>query len=112
MQKYTEHKRKKYFTHDGKQYSFEIMETLPEIPPCPENTTTSQNIITLNTQKNVQIFIRQFSKYAQNLFLTIIFVNPSANQKWLIKPHVHNLVADKTSLKRGIMALSENVLQV
>jgi hypothetical protein len=41
--------------------------------------------------------------------LTVIFVNPKLNEKWLLKPAVHAAVADKTSLRLGLQAMYDTV---
>ena len=66
-------------------------------------------IVTLQKKANFDVLVQQFSTFAQNANLTIIFVNPKLNEKWLIKPSVHVAVADKSSLKTGLSAMFETV---
>ena len=95
------------FEYNGARYRYVVSEHFPETIEDPKETRLF--LVTLNTSQNALKMVKMFPALAELTNLTIIFCNPNANQKWLIKPKVHAFVADKTSLKAGIMALFETV---
>ena len=66
-------------------------------------------LVCLQTQENFDTLVDSFSKFSANQKLTIIFVNPQLEEKWIIKPAVHAAVADKSSLKAGLLTLYQMV---
>jgi hypothetical protein len=66
-------------------------------------------VLTVQNQENFNTLVAEFSTFHKNPGLTIIFLNPVLNEKWLIKPAVHASVADKTSLKLGLQAMYDTV---
>ncbi len=68
-------------------------------------------ITTLNNSKNIDMLLKYWEPFVGFMHLTICFVNPFSpqEQKWILKPHFHNKVADADSLRLGIMALTESV---
>ena len=65
----------------------------------------SVGLVVLNTRKNVDFVVSNWDKLARLQGLCIYFVNPKANEKWLLYPFTHNQVAEKVSLKRGLESL-------
>lgn len=66
-------------------------------------------LVCLNTKKNVDIMEDNWQILAKNPKLTIIFVEPSLNVKWLIKPHIHNKIIDGENLKEGLLSLHRGI---
>jgi hypothetical protein len=66
-------------------------------------------IVCLQTQQNFNTLVQQFSWFSMNPNLTILFLNPQANEKWVLKPAVHAAVADKSTLKTGLQTLFQTV---
>lgn len=66
-------------------------------------------VVTLQTPANFNILLNKFGEFAKNPNLMVIFVNPVVEEKWLLKPHVHAAVADKSSLKAGLTSLYQTV---
>jgi len=98
------------FNLTSKKYLVEIHEEFPERVSAIKDT--NQIIVTLNTKKNVKTMISNMNELAKNQNLTIVYANPTQNHKWLIKPYTHMLIADKKSLKTGIMSLFDTVEEV
>ncbi len=66
-------------------------------------------IVCLNTKANVDTLIRSWEEFSKPDNLTMVFANPETNEKWLLKPHHHDKVADKKSLKQGLLSMSEAI---
>jgi hypothetical protein len=66
-------------------------------------------LVTAQTDENFKTLVKEFSTYAANQELTMLFVNPKLNEKWSIKPAVHASVADKESLKAGLTTMFQVV---
>jgi len=69
-------------------------------------------IVCVQNQQNFDTLVENFSEYSKNPGLTIIFLNPKLDEKWLIKPAIHAAVADKASLKTGLLTLYQMVPEV
>ncbi len=68
-------------------------------------------LITLNTKNNIGSLIKNWASLAKYQNLTIFFANPNSSleKRWAIKPYFHDKISEKSSLSRGINAMSENV---
>lgn len=64
-------------------------------------------IITANTKKNLDLLVANWQKLARYPELTIYFVNPASTKeiKWVIRPNLHDKVADTDTLKSGLKSL-------
>jgi hypothetical protein len=58
-----------------------------------------------NTKHNVDFLISGWDKFISNPKLIILFIDINTQGKWLIRPQLHNSIADKESLKEGIYSL-------
>lgn len=68
-------------------------------------------IITLNNQENTKFVNSNWGKIASFRMLSIYFVNPfsSSDKAWILNPHVHNSICDRSSLLQGLKSMSEMV---
>lgn len=68
-------------------------------------------IVTLSNDDNIRAAYRMWEVIAANPGLLIVFVNPFSSQeeKWVLKPFLHNKVCDRTSLLQGLKAMAELV---
>jgi hypothetical protein len=68
-------------------------------------------IFTLSNQSNVQEIYKAWNSLAQNRNLLIILANPFSKleEKWVLKPYLHNQVCDSSSLLLGLKAMAELV---
>ena len=62
--------------------------------------------------KSIDTLIRNFSAFAQHKQLSVTFVHPGTNEKWILHPHTHALVSDPESLATGLKAMAESVPSV
>jgi hypothetical protein len=95
---------------EGKSKSYYIIALdLKSITPR-ENTT----IVTLNNTKNIEIITKKWDDLSRIRRLKIILANPLSEQEqsWSIKPHIHEKVCDRKSLKRGLKSMAELVAPI
>jgi hypothetical protein len=62
-------------------------------------------IICLNSKENFNFLIKNWGKLSKIKDFSIIFVNLKHNDKWLINPYVHSMIADPDSLEAGLKAM-------
>jgi hypothetical protein len=69
------------------------------------------NLIVPNTGQNLQALIDNWQALAQLPGLTLFFVNPTSKteMRWVIMPHVHDKITEKSALKLGLKSLFETV---
>jgi len=65
----------------------------------------SAGLVVLNTRKNVDFVVSNWAEFSKLPGLCIYFVNPKADDKWLLYPFTHNQITEKASLKRGLESL-------
>lgn len=68
-------------------------------------------VATLQRKENIEELIKNWAAYARNPDLTIIFVNPAKNERWSIKPALHQSIADG-DIGQGIWSLAAEVTHV
>ncbi|MEK6854374.1 MAG: hypothetical protein AABX60_03490 [Nanoarchaeota archaeon] len=68
-------------------------------------------VITLSNDENIQAVYKMWDALAANRALLIVFVNhfSALEDKWVLKPYLHNKVCDRNSLLQGLRAMSELV---
>ena len=77
----------------------------------PQQVDGKTLITTLNSKKNMELLQKNWYAFAMHAHLTIIFVNPTKNEKWFIIPHTHAMIADP-DIALGLKSLAENVTLV
>lgn len=68
-------------------------------------------IVTLSNEENIKAVYSMWDALAASQCLLIIFVNPFSAQeeKWVLKPFLHDRVCDRASLLQGLKAMAELV---
>jgi hypothetical protein len=95
---------------DGQQtYYFENILTDKVIEYLPRDRLT---IVCLNNKRNINFVFDKWDELIKNRSLILIFCNPETNNKWIIKPYVHNIVTEKSFLKIGLLSLAESVEEI
>lgn len=71
----------------------------------------STPIVTLSNEENIRAVHSVWDTLAASQNLLIIFANPfsSLEEKWALRPHLHNRVCDRSSLLQGLKAMAELV---
>jgi hypothetical protein len=70
-----------------------------------EKSAGSAGLVVLNTKKNVDFVVSNWDKLSKLKGLCIYFVNPAANEKWLLFPFTHDQITEKPVLRRGLESL-------
>jgi hypothetical protein len=84
---------------------FLVRPELSNIDEVVQKASGSAGLVVLNTKKNMDAVIANWDKLAKLKGLCIYFVNPSANEKWLIYPFTHDQITEKPALRRGLESL-------
>ena len=73
--------------------------------------TLPTTAVVLNTDANIRTMLKEWDTIAANMQLTIMFVNPSSQgeKRWVIRPHIHDCISERTALKTGIASIAEQV---
>lgn len=66
-------------------------------------------IICPNTRSNVEALAKAWNSFCKHQDLLVVFANTKTNEKWLLRPHLHDRVADDESLKVGLLAMHEAI---
>jgi hypothetical protein len=68
-------------------------------------------VVTLNNAKNIKFVAEHWNRLAGSNFLKIYFINPfsSMDKVWIINPHIHDKICDKSSLLVGLKSMAESV---
>lgn len=66
----------------------------------------------LNTKGNLDFVIKNWDVLSKKKELCIYFVNPMANDKWLLFPHTHNQITEKSALRKGLESMFSMVPSV
>lgn len=78
------------------------------LPVLSEQTLTgtgSRVIVSLNSKENFDFLIKNWGKISKIKDFSILFVNLKHNDKWLINPYVHSMIADPESLESGLKTM-------
>jgi len=78
------------------------------------STDSFISIVTLNKKENLNFLLTNWHSLAKYPRLTLYFVNPDSGTetKWIIRPQLHDKVADDDSLKTGLLSLFATVEEV
>jgi hypothetical protein len=74
-------------------------------PVLDDKALMPQTVVCLNSEENFKFLIKNWAKLAKINGLNILFVNQKNNDKWLINPYVHSMIADPESLETGLRAM-------
>lgn len=68
---------------------------------------TNACLVVLNTQANLDIVVKQWSKFVKFPKLCIIFANPksSTEKRWVVSPYTHDKITERKHVKKGLEAL-------
>lgn len=64
-----------------------------------------KTIICPNTEENFSFLIKNWNKLSGINNLTLIFVNLKTQDKWIINPKLHSMVADPDSINSGLKTM-------
>jgi hypothetical protein len=62
-------------------------------------------ITCLNISENFKFLIKNWKRLSDVRNLSFLFVNLKLNDKWVINPHTHSMIADKDSIESGLKTI-------
>jgi len=98
-----EYKDKKHVYYSYPELDEEIFE---------KTTEGWVTLVCLNKKENINFTVRNWEKLIKNPKFSMIFVHPKSSQKWIIFPHTHNKITEKSTLKLGLETMAMEVLSV
>ncbi len=114
--KLIDHKIKKdkiEFNYKDKKQVYVIMPILNQgINNYLKNKFNNLNIVCLNKKENLNFLKLKWREFVKYENLKIFFVNPKINNKWVIKPNIHDKISDKENFSQGLKSMFENVEEV
>ena len=68
-------------------------------------------LVVSNIKDNLNFLLKNWMRLATHKRLCFYFVNPKSltEKRWLIYPHTHNAITDKSAFKKGLQALFDSV---
>jgi hypothetical protein len=95
--------------YKDKEVFFYVDEIFTEALKRLQNSIVS--IAVLNTKQNFDTLIQNWHTLAKDETLTIYFINPNSktDKKWIIRPSIHNKIADEETLKSGLESMFNTV---
>lgn len=66
-------------------------------------------LVCLNLKENIESVHNNWNILSKIENLYIIFVEPNKNEKWILKPHLHNKISDDETLKEGLFSLQNSL---
>ena len=79
----------------------QLSERILSLPPG------NKVIVCLNTEENFSFLIKNWAKISKIKDFSMIFVNIDHNDKWLINPYIHSMIADPESMESGLRTMFE-----
>ena len=102
---------------DGSHVIVIVKDKLSAIAPVMERFSKLEQehkpikltLVLFNKMENIDLVVAGWSELVKKPNLSVLFVNPHTNNKWSLNPHIHNKIADKKTLKKGLLSLYETV---
>jgi len=64
-----------------------------------------KSVVSLNSEENFNFLVKHWGKLSKIKNLTMIFVNMKTDDKWLINPYLHSMIADPSTVKTGLRTM-------
>ena len=102
---------------DGSHVIVIVKEELETIKPIvdrfteleQQHTPIKLTLVLYNKKENIEFIVSGWRELIKKQNLSILFANPHTNNKWSINPYIHNKIADKKTLKKGLLSLFDTV---
>lgn len=105
--KYTEHAKNYYVDFEFKDKSvvhFIIDKASDKIFDAIKDHAYKV-IVCPNTEENFKFLIKNWKKLSEIKNLSFVFVNLKINDKWIINPHTHSMIADPDTIESGLRTM-------
>ena len=84
---------------------FLVRPELSDVGEIFEKASANAGLVVLNVKRNVDFVISNWDKLSKLKGLCIYFVNPKADDKWLLYPYTHDQITERSALRRGLESL-------
>ena len=88
---------------------FLIRPELNSMDEIKQKANEQTSLAVHNTKRNVDFVITNWDALSKFEKLCIYFVNSVSNEKWMLYPHTHNQITEKTALRKGLEAMYSEV---
>jgi hypothetical protein len=104
---YKEHAKDEYigFEFKDKTVAHFIMDKLSEKMFDMIKAHENKVMVCLNIDENFKFLIKNWKKLSDIKNLSFVFVNLKLNDKWVINPHTHSMIADPDSIESGLRTM-------
>ena len=65
-------------------------------------------VVVRNTRENAQVLIEHWQEALAFEKLVVLFIDEKSGNKWLLRPHIHEKIAEPKTLAQGLMTLYEH----
>jgi len=93
------------FTFKDRKMTAHLLDELAVVPVSGETL-----VATLHTKENVKFLLDHWPEFSKDKELTLAFVHPGRNEKWIVKPHLHSSITE--NVEQGIWSMSKGVSYV
>jgi hypothetical protein len=62
-------------------------------------------VVCPNVEENFKFLIKNWKRLSDTKNLSFLFVNLKINDKWVINPHTHSMIADPASIESGLRTM-------
>lgn len=102
-----EHTKEEYidFEFKDKAVTHFIMDKLSEKVFEAIKGREHKVMVCLNTDENFRFLIKNWKKLSEIRNLGFLFVNLKLDDKWIINPHTHSMIADPESIESGLRTM-------
>lgn len=67
--------------------------------------TENKVIVCPNSEENFRFLIKNWKKLSDTKNLSLLFINLKINDKWIINPHTHSMIADPETIESGLRTM-------
>ncbi|MGV8086664.1 MAG: hypothetical protein ACP5N1_03465 [Candidatus Woesearchaeota archaeon] len=103
--KYTEKSESIEFEFKDKKITHFIIEKLSERVFDIIKNSEHKVIVCPNIEENFKFLIKDWEKLSNTKNLSFLFVNMKINDKWVINPHTHSMIADPETIESGLRTM-------
>jgi hypothetical protein len=90
---------------DSKEIHNHVAEKIDDALLKKIHSEDNKMIFCLNTEENLEFLIKHWDKFKIINNLTLVFANLKNDDKWIINPKLHSIIADSASIKQGLQSM-------
>ncbi|MAG91518.1 hypothetical protein CMO83_02480 [Candidatus Woesearchaeota archaeon] len=102
-----------YVKYKDREHYFIIAPKIVDIGPIIQkiNDKSYFSLVTLNSRENFDVILKNWKRFIDFKFFSIIFTNPFSelDKKWVVFPHTHHKISDESALENGLKSMFQTV---